>query len=252
MLRFATWKIVAILSMTALALLIIVPSLLPPGARAALIDHMPGFIPVRTIVLGLDLQGGSHVLLEVDSNEVIKTEVQNLRDDARRLLREEKIPITGGIGLLPRGIQVHVNPDRARQDYAETAAAGDPDRKPAVARPISAAARHQRHGQRHDPGSRHRRGDQRPRSARRRPVDRGSAPPRRCVGHHRAQHPTPGQRSHPCRSAGLAEPRKAEGNPRHHGEARIPPRRQSGRGPRRITRCSIRPISPANCPSKSR
>ncbi|MGC2140558.1 MAG: protein translocase subunit SecD [Methylovirgula sp.] len=111
MLRFATWKIVAILSMTAFALLIIVPSLLPPGARAALIDHMPGFIPVRTIVLGLDLQGGSHVLLEVDSNEVIKTEVQNLRDDARRLLREERIPITGGIGLLPRGIQVHVNPE---------------------------------------------------------------------------------------------------------------------------------------------
>ncbi len=111
MLRFATWKIVAILSMTAFALLVIVPSLLPPGARAALVDHLPGFVPVRTIVLGLDLQGGSHVLLEVDSNEVIKTEVQNLRDDARRLLREERIPISGGIGLLPRGIQLHVNPE---------------------------------------------------------------------------------------------------------------------------------------------
>ncbi len=111
MLRFAPWKIVAILSMTAFALLVIVPSLLPPGARAALVDHLPDFIPVRTIVLGLDLQGGSHVLLEVDSNEVIKTEVQNLRDDARRLLREERIPITGGIGVLPRGIQLHVNPE---------------------------------------------------------------------------------------------------------------------------------------------
>jgi SecD/SecF fusion protein len=111
MLRFATWKIVAILSMTAFALLVIVPSLLPPGARAALVDHLPGFIPVRTIVLGLDLQGGSHVLLEVDSNEVIKSEVQNLRDDARRLLREERIPITGGVGVLPRGIQLHVNPE---------------------------------------------------------------------------------------------------------------------------------------------
>ncbi len=111
MLRFATWKIVAILSMTAFALLIIVPSLLPPSARAALVDHLSGVIPVRTIVLGLDLQGGSHVLLEVDSNEVIKSEVQNLRDDARRLLREERIPITGGIGVLPRGIQLHVNPE---------------------------------------------------------------------------------------------------------------------------------------------
>jgi SecD/SecF fusion protein len=111
MLRFATWKIVAILTMTALALLVIIPSLLPPDARAALVDQLPGWIPARTIVLGLDLQGGSHVLLEVDSNEVVKTEVQNLRDDARRLLREEKIPISGGIGLLPRGIQLHVSPE---------------------------------------------------------------------------------------------------------------------------------------------
>jgi SecD/SecF fusion protein len=110
MLRFATWKIVAILLMTAFALLIIIPSLLPPTARNALADHLPSFIPLRTIVLGLDLQGGSHVLLEVDSNEVIKTEVQNLRDDARRLLREERIPISGGIGVLPRGIQLHIDP----------------------------------------------------------------------------------------------------------------------------------------------
>ncbi|MGH6817814.1 MAG: protein translocase subunit SecD [Methylovirgula sp.] len=119
MLRFTTWKIVAILSMTVFALLVIVPSLLPPGARAALADHVPGFIPVRTIVLGLDLQGGSHVLLEVDSNEVIKTEVQNLRDDARRLLREERIPMTGGIGLLPRGIQLHLNPEEREKIMAK-------------------------------------------------------------------------------------------------------------------------------------
>ena len=115
MLRFAKWKVIAICSMTVFAFLVIVPSLLPPEARAALENHVPGFVPVRTIVLGLDLQGGSHVLLEVDSNDVIKTEVQNLRDDARRLLREERIPISGGIGLLPRGIQLHL-PDQAERD----------------------------------------------------------------------------------------------------------------------------------------
>lgn len=116
MLRFARWKIVAILMMTAVALLIIVPSLLPIPTRDALIHAMPKWIPVRTIVLGLDLQGGSHVLLEVDSASLIKTEVQNLRDDTRRVLRQEKIPISGGVGILPRGVQVHVpNPaERAK------------------------------------------------------------------------------------------------------------------------------------------
>jgi SecD/SecF fusion protein len=116
MLRFATWKIVAIVSMTVLALLVILPSLLPPDTREALTARLPGWVPVRSIVLGLDLQGGSHVLLEVDTASVVKTQVDNLRDDVRRALREEKIPIAGGIGLLPRGVQFRVPnaDDRAR------------------------------------------------------------------------------------------------------------------------------------------
>ncbi len=65
-------------------------------------------------MLGLDLQGGSHVLLEVDSNSVVKTLVDNLRDSVRRVLREEKVPITGGIGVLPRGVQLRI-PDPAER-----------------------------------------------------------------------------------------------------------------------------------------
>jgi SecD/SecF fusion protein len=71
-------------------------------------------VPARALVLGLDLQGGSHVLLEVDSNSVVKSLADNLRDSVRRTLREEKIAITGGIGLLPRGVQVRI-PDPAER-----------------------------------------------------------------------------------------------------------------------------------------
>ena len=42
----------------------------------------------RHIVLGLDLQGGSHILLEVDSAAVRKEKLEQLRDDVRRVLRE--------------------------------------------------------------------------------------------------------------------------------------------------------------------
>ena len=104
MLRFPAWKIVSILAMTAFALLLIVPSLLSPDRREALISHLPKWVPARAIVLGLDLQGGSHVLLEVDSNSVVKSLVDNLRDSVRRVLREEKVAITGGIGAQPRGV----------------------------------------------------------------------------------------------------------------------------------------------------
>ncbi|WP_036264287.1 protein translocase subunit SecD [Methylocapsa aurea] len=114
MLRFATWKIVSILAMTAFAVLVIVPSLLSPENREALIAHLPSWVPARAIVLGLDLQGGSHVLLEVDSASVTKSLIDNLRDSVRRTLREEKIAITGGIGVLQRGVQVRI-PDAAER-----------------------------------------------------------------------------------------------------------------------------------------
>ena len=108
MLRFPAWKIVSILTMTAFAFLLIVPSLLGPEQRATLISHLPKWVPARAIVLGLDLQGGSHVLLEVDSNSVVKSLVNNLRDSIRRVLREEKVAITGGIGAQPRGVQLRI------------------------------------------------------------------------------------------------------------------------------------------------
>ncbi|HTV34624.1 MAG TPA: protein translocase subunit SecD [Methylocella sp.] len=108
MLRFQSWKIVSILAMIASAVLLIVPSLLSPAHRETLIAHLPHWVPARALVLGLDLQGGSHVLLEVDSNSVIKSLVDNLRDSIRRTLREEKVSITGGIGVLPRGVQFRI------------------------------------------------------------------------------------------------------------------------------------------------
>lgn len=105
MLRFAVWKVAAIVAMTVLALLVVVPSMLSQGTREALRAHLPQSFPLKTIVLGLDLQGGSHVLLEVDAASVLRTQVENLRDDVRRILREERVPITGGIGMQQRGVQ---------------------------------------------------------------------------------------------------------------------------------------------------
>jgi SecD/SecF fusion protein len=112
MLRFATWKIVAILGMTLAAILVVAPSLLSPSSYEALASKLPDWARPPTIVLGLDLQGGSNVMLEVDRPSVLHTLTMNLRDDARRILREEKVAITGGIGQQARGVQFRV-PDAA-------------------------------------------------------------------------------------------------------------------------------------------
>src|ERR1051325_3801777 len=84
MLHFTRWKAFAIILFSVIVCLMTVPSLLSPSALQALPSYFQ-----RKLVLGLDLQGGSHILLEVDSNAVRKERTETLRDDARRVLRTD-------------------------------------------------------------------------------------------------------------------------------------------------------------------
>ena len=68
--------------------------------RKAFQRALPGWVPSwivpsRAIVLGLDLQGGSHVLLEVDVQDLMRTQTTQLRDDVRRVLRETRVIAAG-------------------------------------------------------------------------------------------------------------------------------------------------------------
>ena len=108
MLRFSTWKIVSIIGMIVVAILLVIPSMLSASSREALDAHLPSWAHPKTLTLGLDLQGGSHILLQVDGTDVVKTMVGNLRDDVRRVLREEKVAITGGIATQPRGVSFRI------------------------------------------------------------------------------------------------------------------------------------------------
>src|ERR1700682_1003931 len=90
MLYFTRWKALAII-VTALAVcLCAVPNFFPE----ATVKTWPQWAQ-RHLVLGLDLQGGSHLLLEVDANAVKKDKLDQVRDDVRRVLRENKIVYTG-------------------------------------------------------------------------------------------------------------------------------------------------------------
>jgi SecD/SecF fusion protein len=108
MLRFARWKVASILAMTLAALLVIVPSFLSKESFDALSKSMPKWLPFEQVVLGLDLQGGAHLLYQVDAADVTRTQVNNLRDDVRRIMREENVRITGGIGAVGRTVQFRV------------------------------------------------------------------------------------------------------------------------------------------------
>ena len=54
-------------------------------------DNSAGFLPGKQINLGLDLQGGSHLLLRVDIDAVRKERLENLSERIRREFRSKKI-----------------------------------------------------------------------------------------------------------------------------------------------------------------
>src|SRR6476646_9092792 len=62
----------------------------------------------RRLVLGLDLQGGSYLLLEVDSNYVKKEKLEQVRDDVRRTLRDAKIGYTG-LAVRNEAVEVRIS-----------------------------------------------------------------------------------------------------------------------------------------------
>src|SRR6476646_8072101 len=90
MLYFTRWKALAIILTALVVCLCAVPNFFPE----ATVKGWPKWAQ-RHLVLGLDLQGGSHILLEVDANYVKKEKLDQIRDDARRVLRDAKIGYTG-------------------------------------------------------------------------------------------------------------------------------------------------------------
>jgi preprotein translocase subunit SecD len=90
MLFFSRWKVVAILLTAVIVCLFAVPNFFSENT----IRHWPSWAQ-RHIVLGLDLQGGSSLLLEVDVNAVRKDKLQAISDDVLRILRQNRIQFTG-------------------------------------------------------------------------------------------------------------------------------------------------------------
>ncbi|RYX96721.1 MAG: protein translocase subunit SecD, partial [Bradyrhizobiaceae bacterium] len=92
MLYFSRWKALGIILSALVVCLFAVPNFF----SEATVKTWPKWAQ-RHLVLGLDLQGGSHILLEVDGNAVKKDKLDQVRDDVRRTLRDitPRIQYTG-------------------------------------------------------------------------------------------------------------------------------------------------------------
>ena len=103
MLHFERWKIIAIVLTCLAGVLFTMPNFFSKET----VDSWPRWLPHKQLPLGLDLRGGAHLLLAMDTKELEKDWLNTLRDDTRKTLREAKIGFTG-LGVVGNTVQVKV------------------------------------------------------------------------------------------------------------------------------------------------
>ncbi len=103
MLYFSRWKTISIWAVVLLGVLFSLPNMYPQS----LLSAMPNWLPKKQMTLGLDLQGGSHILLKIDTNDLIKAQLESARDEIRNQLRDAKVGYTGLTGS-GRVVQVRI------------------------------------------------------------------------------------------------------------------------------------------------
>ena len=109
MLHFTRFKSLAILFVCLVSILFALPNLFTKQQLAS----WPSFVPTNQMPLGLDLQGGAHLLLAMDTEELRREWLQTLRDDARRTLRDAQVFPTG-VGIVGNQVRVQLaKPEQA-------------------------------------------------------------------------------------------------------------------------------------------
>lgn len=111
MVQMSTFKRMMILGAVLLAVLFSAPNFVPSAHRDEILGKLPSWLPHKTINLGLDLQGGSHILLQVDLESVTKQRSEDVLSSLRPVLREKGIGYkrltaipTGGIRVVVRDV----------------------------------------------------------------------------------------------------------------------------------------------------
>lgn len=89
MLNIVRWKATLILLTALVTMLLAAPNIMPQSW----VDQLPRALRTH-MTLGLDLQGGVHLMVQVDSDAVRRERLENLRDDVRRILRDARVQVS--------------------------------------------------------------------------------------------------------------------------------------------------------------
>ena len=123
MLQFEGWKKLLVLFVILLGVFFALPNLVPTqndNQSDSTGQSVFGFLPGKHINLGLDLQGGSHLLLRVDMDIVEQERLDSIGETIRQEFRNDKIRFAG-LKVDGKAVQVTIR----NADDADKASAAD-------------------------------------------------------------------------------------------------------------------------------
>ena len=100
MIQLRPWKIALVVIALLFGVLFALPNAVPAGS-------LPGWLPNQRLNLGLDLQGGSYLLYEIDTGALKKQEMTDLVEQVRTTLQTSKT-VFSGLGQTPDGVTVRI------------------------------------------------------------------------------------------------------------------------------------------------
>ena len=103
MLELPRWRTILCLAAAIFGLVFTLPNVLPDSVLAS----MPSWLPHQKLNLGLDLQGGSYLQLELDTNALKAERLNNLTEDVRRTLRDLPVDFSA-LGLANGAVSVRI------------------------------------------------------------------------------------------------------------------------------------------------
>jgi preprotein translocase subunit SecD len=124
MLQFPRWKMVFVLFVTAFFAVTALPNILTPAMH----DRLGHWFPSNQVPLGLDLRGGSHLLLALDFDTYKRDHFTQVRDSLRDAMKKAKV---GYLDLRASGNEVsfRIRPETVGEGVklASIYRAADPD-----------------------------------------------------------------------------------------------------------------------------
>ena len=97
--NYPLWKSIVVIFVISLGIIFAIPSIIYS-------ENPSNWFLDNKVNLGLDLQGGSYLLLEVETDVLLKEELENISDTVRQISRNEKVNVTN-VNVEEDQIQFH-------------------------------------------------------------------------------------------------------------------------------------------------